>query len=114
LEAIVQEMKRISCLDPNTKKSLWAKLYTIAEQNRKLFFSTEWQDSIIKEFKNNFESGMSQLTATGKYQQELERMALNDPALAFCRSNDSLLDGGPTVQDREALDRWIREKNSLT
>ena len=111
LEAIAQEMKRIHCLEPDEKKSLWHKLYNIAEHNKKLFFSTEWQDSIIKEFQNNFELGMSQLTATGKYQQELERMAINDPELAYCRSNDSLLDSGPTVQDRNALNRWIKEKN---
>ena len=57
---------------------------------------------------------MKQLTATGRYQQELERIALTDSELASCRSNDSLLDRGPTVRDREALKRWIQEKNSLT
>jgi len=114
LEAIAQEIKRISCLDPDIKRSMWTELYKIAEHNKKMFFSTEWQDSIIKEYKDNFELGMSQLTATGKYQQELERIALTDSALAYCRSNDSLIDGGPTVQDREALARWIREKNTLT
>jgi hypothetical protein len=114
LEAIAQEMNRITCLDLDAKRSLWTELYIIAEHNKKLFFSDEWQDSIIKEFKDNFELGMSQLTATGKYQRELERMAVNDTALAYCRSNDSLLDGGPTVQDREELRRWIEEKNSLT
>ena len=114
LEAIAQEMQRISCLTQNEKKVLWSKLYTIAEQNKKLFFSVEWHNSIVKEFKDNFNSGMKQLTATGKYQQELERMALTDPALASCRSNDSLLSHGPTLQDREALKRWIKEKNPLT
>jgi len=114
LEAIAQEIKRLSCLDPDTKRSLWTELYKIADHNKKLFFSDEWQDSIIKEFKNNVELGMSQLTATGKYQQELARMALTDSALAYHRSNDSLVHRGPTVQDRETLYRWIQEKNPLT
>lgn len=113
LEAIAQEMKRISCLDHDAKRSLWTELYTIAEQNKKLFFSAEWQDSIVKEFKDNVDSGMKQLTATGKYQQELERMALTDTALALFRANDHP-QGQPTAQDREAIKCWIREKNSLT
>ena len=114
LEAITQEIKRISCLDYDTKRSLWTKLYKIAEYNKKLFFSAEWQDSIVKEFKNNFELSMTQLTATGKYQQELERMSLDDPELAYCRSNDSLINKGPTVECREQLKQWIQEKNSST
>jgi hypothetical protein len=113
LEAIAREMERISCLDYNEKKALWTRLYAIASHNKKLFFSAEWQDSIIKEFKNNFELGMSQLTATGKYQKKLERMALTDPALAYRRSNDSLIGHGPTVQDRQALEHWVERKNSL-
>jgi len=114
LEAIAQEMKRISCLDYRTKKLLWTRLYAIAKQNKELFFSNEWQNSIIKEFHDNFISGVTQLTATGKYQQELERIALNDPALAACRSRDSHLGFGPTLECRKKLKNWIEEKNSLT
>jgi hypothetical protein len=109
LEAIAQEMKRISCLDPDEKRSLWTELYKIVDYNKKLFFSAEWQDGIIKEFEDNFDSGMKQLTATGKYQQELERMALTDPALASFRANDHP-EGQPTAHDRESLKRWVQEK----
>lgn len=114
LQAIVREMQRISCMTQNEKKVLWEKLYAIADQNKKLFFSVEWHNSIVKEFKDNFDSGMSQLTATGKYQQELERIAINDSALADCRSSNSLIDDGPTVQDRQALANWIKNKNIVT
>jgi len=112
LAAIVQEMKRINDLDHNAKRLLWSTLYEIAEHNKKLFFSIEWQDDIIKEFKQNFESAMSQLTATGKYQKEMERLALTDPIIAYNRSIQ--VPGGPTVESRQKLAQWLREKNSLT
>lgn len=114
LEAIAQEIKRISCLDHSAKKSLWTKLYAIAEQNKKLFFSNEWQNSVIKEFRDNFTLGINQLTTTGKYQQELDRIALNDPALAAWRSSDNHLKFRPTLECRKKLKSWIQEKNSLT
>jgi hypothetical protein len=114
LTAIVQEMKRIKDLDYKTKKSLWSKLYKIAEHNKKLFFSVDWQNDIIKEFKQNFESAMSQLTATGKYQKEMERLALTDPIIAHNRSTDSLVRGGATMEYRKKLVQWLKAKNSLT
>jgi hypothetical protein len=112
LTAIVQEMKRINDLDRNAKRLLWSKLYAIAEHNKKLFFSIEWQNNIIKEFKQNFESAISQLTATGKYQKEMERLALTDPIIAYNRS--SQVPGGPTLESRQKLAQWLKEKNSLT
>ena len=114
LEAIAQEMKRISSLDHDAKKKLWAKLYAVAKQNKELFFSNKWQNSIIKEFCNNFTLGINQLTATGKYQQEIERIALDDPALAAYRARDiPLATHGPTIECRKKIKSWI-EKNSPT
>jgi hypothetical protein len=79
-----------------------------------LFFSVDWQNNIIKEFKQNFESAMSQMTATGKYQKEMERLALSDPIIAHNRSTDSTVSGGATMACREKLAQWLRAKNSLT
>ena len=114
LTAIVQEMKRINDLDYKSKRLLWSNLYEIAEHNKKLFFSVEWQDIIWKEFRQNFESAMSQLTATGKYQKEMEKLALSDPIIAHNRSTDSALPGGPTMECRKKLAQWLKSKNSLT
>ena len=114
LTAIVQEMKRINDLDNKAKRLLWTELYKIAEHNKKLFFSVDWQNNIIKEFKQNFESAMSQLTATGKYQQEMERLALLDPIIAHNRSTNSPVPGGPTLECRKKLAQWLKAKNSLT
>ena len=86
----------------------------VTKHNKKLFFSVNWQNNIIKEFKQNFESAMSQLTATGKYQKEMERLALSDPIIAHNRSTDSPLPGGPTIECRQKLAQWLKAKNSLT
>ena len=64
LQAIVAEMTRISALDPEAKTALWTALYAIAEQNKQLFFSTEFTDSVVQEFKTNFDAGVAQVLAS--------------------------------------------------
>ena len=111
LKAIVQEIKRISCLDKDQKRLLWTKLYSIAEYNKRLFFSNEWHDSIVKEFQDNFNLAINQLTVSGKYQDKLDKIASdNDPEMI--RWRNTYRSGMPTDQDRELLTRWIQEKNS--
>ena len=92
------------------KKSLWTQLYAISERNQKLFFSDEWQDSIIKEFKDNFDSALTQLTATAKYEKELDRIALTDTALRQKRSCDDP-SGDPTIETRDRLKIWVQQNS---
>lgn len=61
LEAIVAEMKRISELDESAKHALWASLYEIAEQNKARFFSDEFSNQVVQEFKTNFDAGVEQV-----------------------------------------------------
>jgi len=110
LKTIVQEIKRISCLDKDQKRLLWAKLYSIAEYNKRLFFSNEWHDSIVKEFQDNFNLAINQLTVSGKYQDQVDLIASNDPDMI--RWRNTYRSGMPTDQDRELLTCWIQEKNS--
>ena len=111
LKTIVQEIKRISCLDKDQKRLLWTKLYSIAEYNKRLFFSNDWHDSIVKEFQDNFNSSINQLTVSGKYQDKLDKIASNnDPEMI--RWRNTYRPGMPTEEDREQLARWIQEKNS--
>jgi hypothetical protein len=69
LELICNEMKRISQLSTSQKNHLWEQLYAIADYNRKLFFSAEWQQGIFDEFVTNVKSGLNmlELYKTGKY-----------------------------------------------
>jgi len=110
LMIIVSEMKRISCLPPGEKILLWRKLYAIAERNKKLFFSTEWHNQIVKEFKDNFDQGIKRLTTTGKYWFEIDRIAETDPELAALRASD--LPGHRTLVEREQLETWIKQQNN--
>jgi len=110
LEFIVQELERISTMSLDEKKSLWTQLYAIAERNRQLFFSDEWQDFIVKEFKDNFNSALTQLTATAKYEKELDRIALTDTELRLKRCCDDP-SGDPTIETRNRLKVWIQQNN---
>jgi len=64
LEAIVAEMTRISELAPEEKTALWTALYAIAEQNKQHFFSAEFTDGVVQEFKTNFDAGIEQVLAS--------------------------------------------------
>jgi len=110
LKAIVQEIKRISCLNNDQKRLLWSRLYEISEFNKQLFFSNEWHDLIVQEFRDNFDSAMSQLTVSGKYQNKLDQIALNND-LEMIRWRNTYRPGIPTPEDRIKLTSWIKEFN---
>ena len=54
-------MKRISNLASDEKEKLYSELRTIADYNRKLFFSKEWHDKIINEYQQNYISARAEL-----------------------------------------------------
>lgn len=66
LSAVLAEMQRIANLPLREKRQLWSKLYTIAERNKRLFFSTEWQHSIETEFFQNLNAGIAELASRSK------------------------------------------------
>jgi hypothetical protein len=109
LKAIVQEIKRISQLSHDEKQLLWSKLYKIAERNKKLFFSKEWHNSIVKEFKDNFDLAIRQLTISGKYQDTVDQLAANNhPEMRHWRNHNV----GITSEDRLKFSQWIKENKS--
>lgn len=58
LAAITNEMKRISQLPAEDKRSLWNAIYCVAKNNQDLFFSNQWQSSIFNEFVTNINQGL--------------------------------------------------------
>jgi hypothetical protein len=58
IQFIVTEMRRIARLSLEQKQQLYLKLRLIAARNKQLFFSKSWHDSVIQEFKNNFEQAL--------------------------------------------------------
>jgi hypothetical protein len=58
LNAIVSEMRRIANLSTEKKQQMYAELRLIAQHNKELFFSKEWHNQIIQEYKDNFDSAL--------------------------------------------------------
>jgi hypothetical protein len=58
LQAILSEMKRIATLPHDAKQQVYDSLRSIANYNQQRFFSTEWHNQLINEFKQNFDSAI--------------------------------------------------------
>jgi hypothetical protein len=61
LEAVINEMKRIANLSGQEKSRLYADMRIIAQRNKELFFSQQWQQQIVDEYKRNFSDAYYQL-----------------------------------------------------
>ena len=59
LQAILIEMKRIATLPHDAKQQVYDSLRSIAAYNRQRFFSVEWHDQLITEFKENFDHAVT-------------------------------------------------------
>ena len=62
LEAVLIEMKRIATLPHDAKQQVYNSLRSIAAYNQQRFFSTEWHDQLINEFKQNFDRAVADYT----------------------------------------------------
>jgi hypothetical protein len=60
LQAIVAEMQRISQLDSNSQQQLITNLRTIADYNRKRFFSDEFFQQVVAEYQINLCNALQQ------------------------------------------------------
>jgi len=111
LQAVVAEIKRITNLNVSDKKRLWNSLYEIARHNQTLFFSDQWHNQIVDEFKTNFADARSQLTATARYHRELDDISQHDPEMMAWRASSKSAWGGPTQQERAQLAQIIQDLN---
>ena len=67
LNAIAQEIKRISKLNLNEKSSLFTQLQSIAKRNKEKFFDPKWQNMILEELRCNLTLACDQFDQTIKY-----------------------------------------------
>lgn len=58
LQAISQEMKRISLLGSTQKSIIWQQLHKIAEFNKTRFFSKDFHNTVTNEFVENFNNAI--------------------------------------------------------
>ena len=78
LAAITNEMKRISQLSREDKRSLWRAIYCVAKHNQDVFFNDPWQSGIFKEFVTNINQGlaiMEQHKTGSHWKQMLKRLS---------------------------------------
>jgi hypothetical protein len=61
LQAVIKEMSRIAALSHTEKHILWTEIYKISKFNQQLFFSKNWQQSIVEEFLCNLSRSVSVL-----------------------------------------------------
>jgi hypothetical protein len=77
LLAVVAEMKRISLLSPADKEKFAQEAKEICEFNHNWFFSNDFTNLVVDEYKQNFLQGMQTLSCykTGKMWQEFRHIA---------------------------------------
>ena len=76
LNAVIQEMARISALSSSDKIVLWHRLHLIADRNRQRFFSAEWQTGIVQEYIDNMNQALITVNqhCTGKHWEQLQNL----------------------------------------
>jgi len=72
---IIEVMQQIANWDSATRVSKITQAQAIADYNKKLFFSDEWHQGIIDEYKNNFSTAMKTMmeNITAKYTKKLQQ-----------------------------------------
>jgi len=78
LDAIIQEMKRITELDADAKQVLYTKLHEIAQRNKQRFFNGLF-DQVIEEYKINLNQAMivMQQHCTNKHHTVIQELLQN-------------------------------------
>ena len=69
LTAIVSEMQRISTLSKDQKAQVFSQLNQISQRNKQRFFSLDFQQQVIQEYKQNFYQGYDKVLSSrhGQY-----------------------------------------------
>ena len=75
LDAVIQEMKRISALDADAKQVLYTKLHEIAQRNKQRFFNS-MVDQVLDEYKINLDYAMQimQQNCTGHHRTMIRQL----------------------------------------
>jgi hypothetical protein len=107
LAAVIQLMKTIANWDPTTQQNKINQARDIAEFNKKLFFSTAWQDQLLDEYEQNFKSAweIMKQNRTGKHLSRLRTGDNIDPE--WIKSLDSDLPWR-TRADVEHVLEWLK------
>jgi hypothetical protein len=110
LQAIANLMLSISQWDEKTKTKKMQQVQKIADYNKKLFFSQEWQERIFDEYKLNFSRAWEILkkNRTGKYVLQLRGHAAHDGEWAKHLETDLPY---RTKEEVQRVAEWIKQVN---
>jgi hypothetical protein len=97
LVAIVTELKRIASMPFAEKQKLWEDLHSIADYNKKLFFSKEWESTISDELKANLAAARAAADqyCAGTYWRKIHTEFKNERG---------------TSQGKRFLDNWLSQR----
>ena len=112
LVAITNEMKRISQLSTEDKRSLWNAIYCVSKHNQDLFFSDHWQSSIFHEFVTNINQGLAIMEQhkTGSHWKQMQKrltdkkFLISSPHLG---SPDSMI--LDSLEHQDEIDKLIQQ-----
>jgi hypothetical protein len=92
--AITQEMQRISALTTDQKNQLIQNIQPIVEHNQKLFFSQQFHNSIVAEFKKNLDIGVEKIKSgsIGKNWKLIRETAIDHCPELFYKCADQTQD----------------------
>ena len=80
LAAIIEQMRSLSALPMHEKIQLWINLHSIAEYNKRRFFSKEFFNQVVKEFQTNLDKAVEQTQqhCSGWFYQQWKQSMLNN------------------------------------
>ena len=104
LEAIVAEMSRLKNLSESELAETQAAINAIAQRNKDLFFSQQWFDSVVNEYKSNLDSAIDQVAngPRGKNWRALGEIIHTIPMLQKYYNNE-----WPGVRTKQEMDEYL-------
>ena len=108
MHMIIDEMSRITNLDAETKASVYVKLYEIAKYNKQRFFSLQFHDMIVDEYKTNLAGAIKTMNQhrTGAWYKELGKISDLHPEMGKYYNKPK---PGRSQQDIDDFYAWINQ-----
>lgn len=107
LGRIADLMKQIANWTPWVRERKMAEAQAIADYNKQLFFSVDWQNNILNELKTNLTTGVQKMNQhkSGKHFYDLREVAKHNPEVAEIVNSDL---PWRTQKDVELLVQWLK------
>ena len=108
LDMIIAEMARIAKLDHADKIVLWEKLREIADYNKKWFFSSNFHDMVVEEYRHNLNEAIDIMNQhrTGMWYKKLGEIASLNPEMGKYYNN---VKPGRSQQDIDDYNKWLNQ-----